>query len=259
MNNKRIDSNSGTKIYVVAHKKSVFPSNSIYIPIQVGAGGQFLDIRDNCGNNISYKNPTFCELTALYWVWKNDRQSDILGLVHYRRFLTKKWYSNSEEHYLNERDIELALESSDIIVPERFMWQKYTVKEYYSLTAGRDADFLKCRELVFRLAPSYLDAFDKVASSHSAFYCNVLICRRELFDHYCAWLFKILFELEKSIDLEGYSPMESRVFGFISEILLNVWIEKNQLKTAEFPMVKTDVSFIRKIINRFLRGKYYIP
>lgn len=51
--------------------------------IQVGAALTNLriaDITDCSGDNISVKNREYCELTALYWVWKNVR-SEYVGCV----------------------------------------------------------------------------------------------------------------------------------------------------------------------------------
>ncbi len=57
------------------------------IPIQVGAaltGERICEVRDNTGDHISEKNREYCELTALYWIWKNT-SSQYAGLCHYRR------------------------------------------------------------------------------------------------------------------------------------------------------------------------------
>lgn len=253
------DACASAKVYVVAHKEAEFPSDALYVPIQVGSGAAFLDVRDSEGYNIANKNPTFCELTALYWIWKNDSSSDIVGLAHYRRFLTKRWYSNSEEYYLDADDIRTALSAADIILPKKFRWRKPTVREYYSMADGYDADYERCRDVVSRFSPDYLSAFDKVSESHAASYCNMMICRKPLFDSYCEWLFTILFEMERLTNLEGYTTMERRIFGFLSEILLNVWVEKNQLRVAEFPMVKTDTPPAAKIKRRLTRLMYYVP
>ena len=98
-------SNSTVKIVVATHKKYIMPTDSMYVPIHVGAegkkdsNGNKLDlgyIKDNTGNNISKKNASFCELTGLYWAWKN-LDADFVGLVHYRRHFSmnhKKGFEN---------------------------------------------------------------------------------------------------------------------------------------------------------------------
>ena len=61
------------KILVAAHKNYWMPEDSVYLPLHVGAEGKS-DLgytKDNTGDNISAKNPNFCELTGLYWAWKN--------------------------------------------------------------------------------------------------------------------------------------------------------------------------------------------
>lgn len=75
-----------TEIYIATHKDYSFQQKKI--PIHVGKDLTDLNlgiIGDNTGDNISSLNPNFCELTALYWMWKNS-SADYLGLIHYRRF-----------------------------------------------------------------------------------------------------------------------------------------------------------------------------
>ena len=54
-------------------------------------------VTDCEGENISNRNKQFCELTGLYWVWKNARE-DYVGLVHYRRhfLLPDNWTERME-------------------------------------------------------------------------------------------------------------------------------------------------------------------
>ena len=84
----------------------------------------------------------------------------------------------------------------------------------------------------------------------------MFVMKKQLFDEYCSWLFSILFELEKRIDISGYNQYEARVFGFISERLFNVWLEKQQLKVKEVPVVNLEkVNWVIKIY-KFLKRKF---
>ena len=242
-------------IYIVAHKQvSTPPLSPIYKTIQVGAAPQFSTIRDSTGDNIASKNPTFCELTALYWIWKNDSHSEIVGVAHYRRFLTKNWLSNSPKYFLSSDDIESSLAVNDIILPAEDTVSAKSLRDHFVLTSGHEKDLDNCREIISDIAPDYLDPFDKVLSSRTAHYCNMLICSKALFDEYCQWLFAILFRLEAITDLSGYTDYQKRIYGFLGEILLNVWVDKQQYKVATYEAVRTDcqpaVRVLKEAVHR---------
>ena len=85
---------------------------------------------------------------------------------------------------------------------------------------------------------------------------NMFVMKKTLFDEYCSWMFNILFKLEKRIDISGYNQYEARVFGFISERLFNVWLENQQLKVKEMPVINLEkVNWVKKI-NKFLIRKF---
>ena len=96
MKNNALDSNK-IKILVCCHKPCDLPQDDFFLPIHVGAAISDFDLglqRDDqvCGqpcDNISKKNPNYCELTALYYIWKNTDDT-FVGLVHYRRYFFKR-------------------------------------------------------------------------------------------------------------------------------------------------------------------------
>ena len=88
------------KILVCAHKDSRLPQHEYFCPIQVGASltsARFFPVLDNTGDNISDRNPHFCELTAHYWAWKN-LNADYIGLCHYRRYFSSCKKTPKEEN-----------------------------------------------------------------------------------------------------------------------------------------------------------------
>ncbi len=78
--------------------------------------------------------------------------------------------------------------------------------------------------------------------------------KRPEFDAYIDWLFDILFAVESTIQPQviSWSPYEQRVYGFLSERLLDVWLDFNQVDYQEVP-----VTFMEKQ-NWLLKGTKFI-
>ena len=223
-----------TKFYIVCHKLSELPALPGYVPILVGAKDFSIpgSLRDDSGEEISRKNPNFNELTALYWIWKNDR-SDFVGLCHYRRYFMK---GLSPRRYLTISEAERDLRRHDIILPEPITGLRTTVRELYLRTGGREKDLEALESLIEERLPDDYPAYRELMGGYSASYYNMAVMPRALLERYCGWLFPLLFELERRIDLSGRSEREGRVFGFLAERLLNVFVRTERLRVRRRPV-----------------------
>lgn len=250
------------KILVATHKKYDMPSESIYLPIHVGREGkQELGYQgDNQGDNISLKNSNYCELTGLYWAWKN-LNCEVIGLSHYRRYFTNKnklqIFMNKENKMdliLNEDEITDILNKVDIIVPKKRNYYIETIYSHYK-NAHHIKDLDETRNIIEELCPEYLESFDIVMNGKILHLYNMFVMKKELFDEYCEWMFSILFELEKRVDISEYDAYQSRIFGFISERLFNVWILQKKLLFKEIDVVNIEgIKWVPKIID-FIKRK----
>ena len=241
-----------TTIYIITHKKFDEPKLEDYKPLQVGFQNDLGYLRDNKKDNISDKNENYCELTGLYWIWKNDNESDIVGISHYRR------YFSINNKIIDENSINEILEENDIILPKN-EYYKETVKEQYCLNSGFEKDLKLLKDILKEKYPDYIEAYDKVMNQNYLSQFNMLICKKELYNEYCQWLFDILFELEKSIDLTQYNDYQKRIYGFLSERLLNVWVYKNNLNVKKLKILNTESKmkdklklYLRRCKNRIM-------
>lgn len=248
------------KIIVATHKSYWMPKDDVYFPLQVGAEGKS-DLgyaKDNVGDNISIKNPNFCELTGLYWAWKN-LDCEYIGLCHYRRYFAHKPKSNSlldkQKAIYSRTDYVKLLKHYDIILPIKRNYYIETVHSQYE-HAHNKSDLDEVERIIKEKYPDYGEAFDMVMSRTKLHILNMFVMKKALFDEYCKWLFDIEFELEKRIDISKYDTYNARVFGFLSERLFNVWLEKRNLILKEVYVVNLEnVNWIYKVCN-FIRRKY---
>ena len=216
------------KILVAAHKKYWMPDDSVYLPIQVGAAlhPALGYVPDNTGDNISAKNPNYCELTALYWTWKN-LDCEYIGLCHYRRYFGHTIHSKDVEKkkgaIFTKVDYENLLKKYDVILPKKRNYYIETVRSQYE-HAHFKKDLDETEKIIAEKYPGYSDAFTKVMN-------------------------------QRKLHILSYDTYEARLFGFISERLFNVWLERQNLKKCEVPVVFLEnIDWPKKIVN-FLKRK----
>ena len=117
-------------------------------------------------------------------------------------------------------------------------------------------DLDKLEAVVKKLHPDYSDSFTRVMNRRQLYILNMFVMKKELFNEYCEWLFSILFELEKRIDISNYSVYDARIFGFLSERLFNVWLGNHTFRVKEIPVVFLEKQNWPKKIGMFLKRKF---
>ena len=242
---------SNIKIFICAHKEVLLPKHPYFLPIQAGAA-----LRDHIngyqpddeGDNISLKNPHFCELTCHYWAWKNLKNVDIIGLNHYRRYFdfTRTWPQfSADKHFISTNtflkqeykfpNLEKLLSKYDMILPVARHWRVSNTNQYGDYHIAKDWEML--RQIIKERSPQYIPAFEKTTDhSNKAVGYNMFITHWKHFEAYSEWLFDILFEVERRVPPID-DPIQSRIYGYMSERLINVFCEHYHLHIKHIPLI----------------------
>ena len=264
------------KIIVATHKEYKMPCDHMYLPLHVGAegkkdaNGNTLDLgytKDNIGENISILNSSFCELTGLYWAWKN-LDEDYIGLVHYRRYFSlKKKGKEPFDNILVRNEIIPMLGKYKVFVPSK---RRYYIESLYShYEHTHYSNHLKeTRNIISEKFPEYVNSFDNVVNRTYGYMFNMMIMERSFLNEYCNWLFDILFELKNRLNTIGLSSYQGRCYGRVSEIIFNVWLDyqiksgslnKNEIKELGYIYMEK-IDWIKKgsafLQAKFLHKKY---
>lgn len=243
------------RIYTMTHKRFDVPDDPMYVPLHVGhtnAKEEFGYQGDDTGDNISDLNCYYAELSGVYWVWKNVHDADYVGICHYRRYLT------SEKNYVfSENQYEQILQSYDIITTKQL---ELPNSYHYGFGAHHNIDTLdETGKIISELHPEYYDTFVRLVNKNKTYFGNIMVAKKGLFDEYAEWLFDILFELQKRIDLTFEDDYHKRVFGFISEFLLYVWVTMRGLRAYECRVAiigeKTETREIKTKMAEFFKER----
>lgn len=211
--------------------QQIYPLSAFRKEIQVGAAltkERICGLADDTGDNISEMNHQFCELTALYWIWKNAKQ-DIVGLEHYRRhfILQNDWYQKMLDNHI------------DVILPTPLYVAPSLVQNYKDRHVASDWEYMM--DYLRRIYPK--DYKEAVSFFDTNLYspCNMFIAKKEILDALCIWLFPILFVCAEHGG-ERQDVYQNRYPGFLAERLMTFFFEKNR---ESYKMVYADKDFIQ--------------
>ena len=260
------------KILVCCHKADIFENKEPYLPIHVGKAVSAAELpvqTDDEGENISAKNGSYCELTGMYWAWKNLKDTDIVGLCHYRRYFdfhnqAKSWapYTlfGTKDFDSTDRSVPDSIidevASGKIVVTKETNCQFNLMVDYCS--NHNSDDFRVMQKVICKTQPENVKRafYDVMYAGNKKMTYNMFIMKWSDFEAYCSWLFALLGEIESRIDISHYNAVQKRIFGYMGERLLNVWLLANKKVLIKKPVLwYADVD---DGMSNYSRIKYFI-
>ena len=279
------------KLFVSVFKDSAESDGEIIFPVSAGAAlydknDKFLPLRDDSGENISLKNPQYCELTVQYYAWKNQNFG-FGGLMHQRRYfdLTRVYpvkrggrmpkekpyriFDSPDKKTLkligaDRNTVNRLADEFRIIAPLRENIYQ-SIEEYYNKNDRRRFDDIGLlKRIISEKYPSYSESAEEYFSQKYSYFCNMFLSDREMFEKYSEWLFGILSEYEVMKPEELFYPREQgklaeRLFGvYMTYIINNTDIPCAEAPRAHFACVNgataKNFSFNRKMYLLFPPG-----
>ena len=243
------------QVYIVTHKECELPLIKGYKPLAVGALGKMFPeeyIRDDSGINISEKNDSYCELTGLFWMWKNSTSNNI-GLVHYRRFFVniKKcikikgryvFFSKKNKYsILSVDELEGILKNHDILVKMSDV-KKITNSNLFETYLGSEL-WNNLKKVIYENYAEYKETFDDLGNKKSHINCNMFYGNKKLIDQYSEWVFDVLNQVDNLHSKTSGTRYHNRELGYLAEFLFGVWIEKNNINYKVLPVVNVGDSY----------------
>lgn len=216
--------NPNIKILVACHKDDPnIRQDDIYMPIHVGkALNPDLELGYQCdsiGENISEKNGAYCELTALYWAWKNLKDVDYIGLCHYRRYFAIK---------IDHDNLKRIMINHDIVALKHRNNPFNTLTDLSSLLTLEDCAIMI--DTLLLMYPNYeKSAVSYLLQNNTVSQCNMFIMSWEEFDKYCNFIFPLLFKIEKRIKYHNYTRLKRNI-GYMAECLQGLYVLHNKLR-----------------------------
>lgn len=238
------------KIFVSTHKRTSTFSSDILQPVHVGSAKSSTRFpycwSDDEGENISNRNPRYCELTTQYWAWKNV-DADYYGFCHYRRYFDFSETPHEENAFgeviddyidaaaakkygLDDENIANVVKQYDVITTPFGNLEKIIDKHgtpralWEAAPLLHDDDLKRCYQILCSMYPDYKQDAQAFFNGDKACFCNMFIMKKEIFFDYCKWMFPILEEFDKNTDYSTYSKEALRTPGHLSERLLNIYL-----------------------------------
>lgn len=235
------------KLFVVCHKPTELPKGDVYVPFHVGRKLSLLKeqmkeyVGDDTGDNISEKNPYYCEATAIYWIWKNEHDAEYVGINHYRRRFVPDFTDDNIDLYFSD--------GTDALMVSNYF--RFYTRWFTSLQYLQTEDLIIVNAAIIKLYPEYQITFNQFLRDYVDHPFNMVICKKELYNNYAKWLFDICFEVEKYWKASNY-PNGKRALAYITELLTPIYFIHNHKKIKPIGVLVNNIPFKQTFINKIL-------
>ncbi len=182
----------------------------------IQAGAALTDERiapftDDEGDNISIKNHMYCEMSAVYWIWKNEKH-DWVGIEHYRRHLLVR--------------PEMIKPGIDAFLPLPYLCYPNEASQFRRFI--NEKVFNSFLRALSELHPENIESYRAIIYGKYQYTYNLICARWDVFDEYCSWFFNITEYMEKTMGEEVPDLKETRAFSYIAEVLTNIFFLSNR-------------------------------
>lgn len=217
----------------ITHGDNVYFKKESFLPI--AAGGCRNDIlNDACGDdNISSKNKYYGDFTSIYWAWKYLKGVDVIGTSHYRRYIAdidclKNYeydfsFSQFNFGFYSIKNLVKHLEKYDFVMLKQQNWN-VSVKEQYLSNHVSEENLKVVTVALSKIHPEAVVYWQKYLSSYVFQPGYLFLTKWKFFDEMCEWLYPVLVEVEKNLDLNNFCGYQERVIAFLYERLVPVFI-----------------------------------
>lgn len=130
----------------------------------------------------------WCELSAIYYIWKNIK-TDVVGLVQYRR------------QFVDYDGVNFVAK------PVTSIFSNYT---NYDI-AHNSEDLRICFSIVQQLLPEYQNAMLSMFDCHQFIPHNMFVLEWPVFDRLCRFLFSILFTFVNTLQINSNEAILRRI------------------------------------------------
>lgn len=247
---------------VATHKAADVPQDTFYLPVHVGHARNPIDLGyqpDDQGENISTLNHRYCELTGLYWAWKN-LDTDVVGLSHYRRYFKGTQAGPGGSSILSGAEAADLMDTYDLVLGKPRNYVVETIDSHYR-HGHIPSDLDTLRAVIGELSPTLLPAYEQVFGGRTLSLYNMFLMRKIEFDQYAEWLFAVLEATAERIgDESGRTSYQQRTLGFLGERLLNVWAasrardlrigHRKVVNTEGEPKIRKGIAMMKRKLDR---------
>lgn len=211
-------------------------------------------INSNTCDDIGNFSAKYSELTALYWIWKNEKIPEYILVVDANHLIAfdaedlpdnygNIYFDRLNEDVLNKLGYANLSEKSKLFESNVLLSTPWNlnntnisdVREFFEKTYGLEVEDIDIViDSIKSICPKYLPSAIQYFNGSSINYYNIFLMKKEIFVEYCQFLFNILPELDKKLNYSEESSKRERTLSHLATHLLSIFSSVKGAKDSPY-------------------------